>query len=231
MRIAPNADDLIALVERRCGVRIEVIPGAEEARLAYVGATSALARADGLLIVFDTGGGSSQFTVGRGGEVSEQFSVDVGAERITERYGLDRAVGISTVHLALAALATDLSRVDRLPRPDAIIGMGGAVTNLTAVRLGLQTYDPERVHGTLLDRTEIDRQIELYRSCDAAARREIDGVQPARAEVILAGALIVRVILTLLGRDAFVVSDRGLRHGVLTQRFGAHADRRVPVPG
>jgi len=231
MRIAPNADDLIALVERRCGVRIEVIPGAEEARLAYVGATSALARADGLLIVFDTGGGSSQFTVGRGGEVSEQFSVDVGAVRITERYGLDRAVGISTVHLALAALATDLSRVDRLPRPDAIIGMGGAVTNLTAVRLGLQTYDPERVHGTLLDRTEIDRQIELYRSCDAAARREIDGVQPARAEVILAGALIVRVILTLLGRDAFVVSDRGLRHGVLMQRFGAPAELETPVAG
>jgi exopolyphosphatase/guanosine-5'-triphosphate,3'-diphosphate pyrophosphatase len=231
MRIAPNADEMIALTERRCGVRIEVIPGEEEARLAYLGATSALARADGLLTVFDTGGGSSQFTVGRGGEISEQFSVDVGAVRITERYGLDRAVGVSTLHLALAVLATDLARVDALSQPDSIIGMGGAVTNLTAVKLGLKTYDPARVHGTVLDRVEIDRQIELYRTRDAAARRDIDGVQPARAEVILAGALIVRVILTLLGRDSFVVSDRGLRHGVLTQRFGAPADQRVPVAG
>jgi exopolyphosphatase/guanosine-5'-triphosphate,3'-diphosphate pyrophosphatase len=137
MRIAPNADEMIALTERRCGVRIEVIPGEEEARLAYLGATSALARADGLLTVFDTGGGSSQFTVGRGGEISEQFSVDVGAVRITERYGLDRAVGVSTLHLALAVLATDLARVDALSQPDSIIGMGGAVTNLTAVKLGL----------------------------------------------------------------------------------------------
>ncbi|WP_028066791.1 Ppx/GppA phosphatase family protein [Solirubrobacter soli] len=231
MRIAANADEMIALVEQRCGVRIEVIPGKEEARLAYVGATSALARAEGLLTVFDTGGGSSQFTVGRPGEVSEQFSVDVGAVRITERYGLDRAVGISTVHLALAVLSTDLARVDQLAQPDAIIGMGGAVTNLTAVKLGLKTYDPARVHGTVLDRAEIDRQIELYRSRDAAARRDIDGVQPARAEVILAGALIVRVILTLLGRDSFVVSDRGLRHGVLMQRFAAPSEPQVPVAG
>jgi exopolyphosphatase/guanosine-5'-triphosphate,3'-diphosphate pyrophosphatase len=89
------------------------------------------------------------------------------------------------------------------------------------------------VHGTVLDRVEIDRQIELYRTRDAAARRDIDGVQPARAEVIMAGALIVRVILTLLGRDSFVVSDRGLRHGVLIQRFGAPAgaEPRVPVAG
>jgi exopolyphosphatase/guanosine-5'-triphosphate,3'-diphosphate pyrophosphatase len=230
LRMAPNAADMLGLVERRCGVRIEVIPGAEEARLAYLGATSALARTDGLLTVFDTGGGSSQFTVGRGGEISEQFSVDVGAVRITERHGLDRPVGISKLHLALAALATDLTRLERLPRPDAIIGMGGAVTNLTAVKLGLKTYDPERVHGTVLDRAEIDRQIELYRSCDAAARRDIDGVQPARAEVILAGACIVRVILTLLGRDSFVVSDRGLRHGVLMQRFGPQARTDPPVP-
>ena len=70
------------------------------------------------------------------------------------------------------------------------------------------------------DRGEIDRQIELYRSTDANGRRSIVRLQPARAEVILAGACIVRTILDKLGRD-FVVSDRGLRHGVLTERFEA----------
>jgi exopolyphosphatase/guanosine-5'-triphosphate,3'-diphosphate pyrophosphatase len=236
LRIAPNAADMIGLVQQRCGVEIEVIAGEAEARLAYQAATSALARPDGVLTVFDTGGGSSQFTVGRGGEISERFSVDVGAVRFTERYGLDRPVGMSTLNLALAMIATALARLDDLPRPDAIIGMGGAITNLTAVKLGLKTYDRERVHGTVLDRVEIDRQIELYRARDAAGRREIAGLQPARAEVILAGACIVRVILTLLGRDSFVVSDRGLRHGVLMQRFGAQEPaggppRRVPVAG
>jgi exopolyphosphatase/guanosine-5'-triphosphate,3'-diphosphate pyrophosphatase len=99
--------------------------------------------------------------------------------------------------------------------------MGGAVTNLTAVRHGLTTYDPAVVQGTVLDRAEIDRQIELYRTRDAASRREIAGLQPNRAEVILAGACIVRTVLALLGRGSLTVSDRGLRQGVLVERFAA----------
>ena len=93
-------------------------------------------------------------------------------------------------------------------------------TNLAAVKHGLATYDPEIVQGTVLDRAEIERQIELYRSRDAAGRREIVGLQPARAEVILAGACVVLTVLRKLGRDSFTVSDRGLRHGVLVERFG-----------
>jgi exopolyphosphatase/guanosine-5'-triphosphate,3'-diphosphate pyrophosphatase len=99
--------------------------------------------------------------------------------------------------------------------------MGGAVTNLAAVRHGLTTYDPELVQGTVLDRVEIDRQIEQYRTRDADGRREIVGLQPKRAEVILAGACIIRTILTRLDQQSLTVSDRGLRHGVLVERFGA----------
>ena len=107
--------------------------------------------------------------------------------------------------------------------PQAVVAMGGAVTNLAAVRHGLTTYDPDVVQGTILDRAEIDRQIELYRARDAAGRREIPGLQPARAEVILAGACIVRTIMDKLGCDEVTVSDRGLRHGVLHERFGRSA--------
>jgi exopolyphosphatase/guanosine-5'-triphosphate,3'-diphosphate pyrophosphatase len=98
--------------------------------------------------------------------------------------------------------------------------VGGAVTNLAAVKHGLTTYDRDVVQGTVLDRAEIDRQIDLYRARDAAGRREIPGLQPARAEVILAGACIVRTIMDKLGCDELTVSDRGLRHGVLHERFG-----------
>jgi exopolyphosphatase / guanosine-5'-triphosphate,3'-diphosphate pyrophosphatase len=81
-------------------------------------------------------------------------------------------------------------------------------------------YDPAFVQGTVLDRAEIDRQIELYRSRDAEARRAISGLQPKRAEVILAGACIVRTVMEKLGKQTLTVSDRGLRHGVLAERFG-----------
>ena len=90
LRAAANGAELVDAVEARCGVRIEIIPGEEEARLAYLAARSGLGLGRGSLVVFDTGGGSSQFTFGHGDEVDEQFSVPVGAARFTERYGLDR---------------------------------------------------------------------------------------------------------------------------------------------
>jgi exopolyphosphatase/guanosine-5'-triphosphate,3'-diphosphate pyrophosphatase len=99
------------------------------------------------------------------------------------------------------------------------------VTNITAVKHGLATYDPSVVQGTVLDRAEIDRQIQLYRSRDADARRAILGLQPKRAEVILAGACIVRAVMEKLSTNSVTVSDRGLRHGVLEEKFGSRADR------
>ena len=106
-------------------------------------------------------------------------------------------------------------------RPDELVAMGGAATNLAAVKHQLAAYDPAVVHGTVLDRAEIERQIELYRSRDADARRAIIGLQPKRADVILAGACIVRTVMEKLGKESVTVSDRGLRHGVLAERFGA----------
>jgi exopolyphosphatase/guanosine-5'-triphosphate,3'-diphosphate pyrophosphatase len=98
--------------------------------------------------------------------------------------------------------------------------MGGAITNMTAVMLGLAPYDPDAVQGAVLTRAEVERQIELYRTLDVDARRQIVGLQPKRADVILAGACVVRTVMEKLVQDALTVSDRGLRHGVLLERFG-----------
>jgi exopolyphosphatase/guanosine-5'-triphosphate,3'-diphosphate pyrophosphatase len=169
--------------------------------------------------VFDTGGGSSQFTFGDPRNVSERFSVNVGAVRLTERFGLDGVVSEDALAAAIDAIAGELTRLEGRPRPDRVIGMGGAVTNLAAVKHGLAKYDHDVVQGTVLDRPEIDRQIDLYRTRTADERRAIVGLQPARAEVILAGACIVRTVLALLAADALTVSDRALRHGLLAERF------------
>lgn len=208
-------------IAERTGVTVEIISGEDEARLAYLAAVSALGLRDGAVTVFDTGGGSSQFTFGHDATVEERFSLDVGAVRYTERFGLDGAVDRATLDAALAAIAGDLARLSGRPRPAAVIGMGGAITNLTAVKHGLATYEPDVVQGTILDLGEIDRQIERFAASDREARRRIVGLQPKRADVILAGACIVRSVLTTLGVDALTVSDRGLRHGVLVERFGA----------
>ena len=220
MRIAANSAELVQAVEGRTGVTIEVISGDEEARLAYRAAVAGLGIAGRSLAVFDTGGGSSQFTFGDGERVDDQFSVNVGAVRFTERFGLDGPVSGDVLAQALQAISDDLSQLDGRPAPDALVGLGGAVTNLAAVKHGLAAYDPEVVQGTELDLAEIDRQIELYRTRTADERREIPGLQPKRAEVILAGACVARTVTAKLHRSALTVSDRGLRHGVLADRFG-----------
>jgi exopolyphosphatase/guanosine-5'-triphosphate,3'-diphosphate pyrophosphatase len=220
LRIAANSAEVIAAIRERSGVRIETVSGDEEARLAYLATTAALGPVAGATLVFDTGGGSSQFTFGHGGSVDERFSVDVGAARFTERFGLDRAVSEGQLSEAMAAIAAGLERLDGRPSPDTLVGMGGAVTNLTAVSLAMAEYDPARIQGAVLTDEEIDRQIALYRERDADARRAIVGLQPKRAEVILAGACIVRTVLDKLGKRSLTVSDRGLRHGLLVERFG-----------
>ena len=219
LRAAANGQELVDAVHDACDVQIEIIPDEEEGRLAYLAAKSGLGLARGRLVVFDTGGGSSQFTFGSGDEVEEQFSVPVGAVRLTERHKLDEAVSDEALAEALDAIAAELGCLDDRPTPAALAGMGGALTNLAAVKHELADYDPDVVQGTRLDLAEIDRQIELYRTRSADERCAIVGLQPARAEVILAGACVVRTVLTKLGCGSVVVSDRGLRHGLIVDRF------------
>jgi exopolyphosphatase/guanosine-5'-triphosphate,3'-diphosphate pyrophosphatase len=219
LRIAPNRDELLDAVRERTGVRVEVVPGEEEARLAYLATRAALGLRDQALTDFDTGGGSSQFTFGHGDHVDEQFSVPVGAVRFTEQFELDGPVDDPRLAGALDAISSELEQLDGRPAPDALVGMGGAVTNLAAVKHDLAEYDPEVVRGTLLERAEVERQVEVYRTRTADERREIVGLQPKRAEVILAGACIVLTVMRKLDVPSLTVSDRGLRHGLMAERF------------
>jgi exopolyphosphatase/guanosine-5'-triphosphate,3'-diphosphate pyrophosphatase len=97
--------------------------------------------------------------------------------------------------------------------------MGGAVTNIAAVQHKMEKYDPNVIQGSTVERAEVDRQIELYRSQSVDDRRKIVGLQPKRADVILAGACVVKTVMDKLQKTSLRVSDRGLRHGLLIDRF------------
>jgi len=143
----------------------------------------------------------------------------VGAVSYTEHFKLDQAVSAEVLGEAQAAIAEGLAALRDRPQPSAVVGMGGAVTNMTAVSKSMAKYDPDAIQGSVLSKAEIDRQVELYRSMSADERRSLAGLQPKRAEVILAGACIVSTILDELGVGSFTVSDMGLRHGVMLERF------------
>ncbi len=220
LRTAKNSSAFLEDVRARSGLDVEVISGEEEGRLAYLAVQSGLGLSPSSLVIFDSGGGSSQFTFGHGTRVDERFSVDVGAVRYTETFGLSDAVPWGRVEEAMRAIAGDLARLDGRPVPDALVGMGGTVTNLASVKHGLTRYDPDVIQGSRLERVEVARQIEMYRTRSVEERRLVVGLQPSRADVILAGACIAATVMDTLHLGILTVSDRGLRHGVLVDRFG-----------
>ena len=221
MRTAHNSQQFIDMVEQSCGVRIETIPGTEEGRLAYLAVKAGLGLAEGALAIFDTGGGSTQFTFGRGAKVDEQFSLNAGAVRFTEKYGLGGAISQEQLKATQDDIASEFTRIDGRPLPDALVGMGGAITNIAAVKHQMTKYDPDVIQGSTIERSEVERRVEMYRSKSLEERRAIVGLQPKRADVILAGACIVKVVMDKLGKDRLSVSDRGLRHGLLIDRFAS----------
>jgi exopolyphosphatase/guanosine-5'-triphosphate,3'-diphosphate pyrophosphatase len=211
----------VAALRARTGVQIEVISGEEEGRLAYLAARPAWDSNQGSLVVFDTGGGSSQFTFGHDARVDERFSVDVGAVRYTERF---RTRPRRFARGAARGHGGDFGRPLAHRRAPGSRRAGGDGRRGDQHHRGQASARHLRPDGRPGQRPRPRRDRSPDRAlpvADADARRAIVGLQPKRAEVILAGACIVRTVMEKLGKQSFTVSDRGLRHGVLAERFGA----------
>jgi len=214
LRNAKNSDEFLKLVKETSAVELRVIPGDEEARLSYLAVLSGLPLQDGKLAIFDTGGGSTEFVFGEGSAVSKRFSVDLGAIRITEKYFQADPVSQADVSAAIAEIDGVFNEHDVSGNVAQLVGMGGTVTSMGAVKHKMAEYNPDVIQGSTLTLTDVEEQIEAYSSKTIEERKEIIGLQPKRADVILAGACILKVIITRLGVDKLTISDRGLRHGL-----------------
>lgn len=219
LRTARNADAFVKRVKELTGLDLRVIPGEEEARLSYLAVLSGLPLDGGDLVTFDTGGGSTEFVYGRGAEMLRKFSVPLGAVRITEEFFVDDPVRPGSVDAAMEEIRKSLTGGGVLGSPEVIVGMGGTVTSLASVKFKMETYDPDVVQGSVLTLTELKEMAAMFASMTLEERKGVTGLQPKRADVILAGTCIVCAILDLLGASSFTVSDRGLRHGLAYELF------------
>ncbi|MBN1825565.1 MAG: Ppx/GppA family phosphatase [Candidatus Eisenbacteria bacterium] len=217
LRAARNAPDFLARAERECGVAVEILTGEEEARLSWIAALSAFDPIEGPVLLFDTGGGSTEFVFGRGGAIASRASLPLGSRVLAEAFLRSDPPGPEERTRLDHRLAFALDELEG--EAARVIGVGGTVTTLAAVFLGVEPYDPARVGGASLPLAEVERQITLYASLPGERRREIPGLHPDRADVILAGAALVRAVLRRFGAPSLLVSDRGLRHGLLIDRF------------
>lgn len=215
LRTAKNTADFTARVKELCGLTVDVLPGDEEARLAYLAVLSGLPVQEGELVIFDTGGGSTEFIFGQGKELKNRMSVNLGAVLITEKHLSDDPVKPGAVQAALAEIKDTFDKAQVKGNPVQLVGMGGTVTSMGAVKHKMVKYDPDVIQGSELTLADVEEQINDYSVKTLEKRREIPGLQPKRADVILAGACILKDILSRMNADRLVISDRGLRHGLL----------------
>ncbi|MDY3868116.1 MAG: Ppx/GppA phosphatase family protein [Pyramidobacter sp.] len=222
LRTAKNSADFAARVKELCGIDLRVIPGEEEAQLSYTAVMSGITgAADANLVTFDTGGGSTEFVFGEAGKLVRKFSLNVGAVRFTEQYLSEMPVSAEKLAEAQAAIKAELAEGGVKGPVAFLVGMGGTVTSMASVKHKMAVYDPDVIQGSELTLDDVKAQIADYAAKTLDQRREIVGLQPKRADVILAGACIVCAILELCGASKLTVSDRSLRHGLMYHLFKA----------
>ncbi|KPA09501.1 exopolyphosphatase [Candidatus Magnetomorum sp. HK-1] len=215
LRYAKNSNDFIQCVKEKCNIEIQILSGYDEARLSYLAAISSLNFVNGCNIVFDSGGGSTEFTFGKGDRIKKKVSLNLGALLITEQFFKNDPVKPEQLDQVKKFIIDHLRKIDMSSPYNNLIGIGGAVTTMAAVKHKMVTYSPEIIQGTILRKQDIYNQIDMFSSKSILQRKKIPGLQNGREGIILAGACIVYGILELFRKDQLTVCDRGLRHALI----------------
>ncbi len=218
MRDAGGGDVLVAFIRETFGVETRVLSGAEEARLTFRGATSGLNLNEHEVAVFDIGGGSTEIALGRSfnrlAAPSYAQSFDLGSVRLTERHVThDPPTVTERETLARAALHA-FALVPQLGEAMTPLGVAGTMTTLAAVSLGIHPYDGGRVHGQRMSREDVREVVDELASLELKDRRNVPGIDPRRADVIVAGGYIALGLLDHWEARSVLVSDRGVRWGL-----------------
>jgi exopolyphosphatase/guanosine-5'-triphosphate,3'-diphosphate pyrophosphatase len=216
VRDAANGEAFVGEVRDRYGLDARELTGDQEAELTYLGATAGRVR-DHALLVVDVGGGSTELVIGTGLEIRFHVSTQAGVVRQSER------------HLAhdpprddeLQSLTDDVRRIyaAAVPQamthlPEAAIGVAGTATSLAAIELELDPYDAARVEGHLLERATCEMLLARMSRMTVEQLRELPGLHPDRATVIVAGTVLLIEALRLFGLSGVIVSEHDLLYGV-----------------
>lgn len=201
VRRAANQEEFITLAQQECKCLVEVISQEEEALLSYLGVKKGLGL-DNNPFVVDLGGGSTEFISDNG----EQFilSIPIGAVE---------SINLSTIEIAQALSPLQDKKEEFSNSP--LVFVGGTATTLVAMKMALEVYRPDLVHGQVLTRREIADLYNLLELMPLDLRKRLPGLQPERADIIPKGTLIVLLIIDVLGKDEIIVSESDLLEGVI----------------
>ena len=219
LRTAGNSSEFVKMVKDATGQEIHIFSGTEEAKYSWLGAVEGL-NLKGDTVMFDSGGGSTEFVLGSGSAIKKTASVPVGAVNLSERFftvkdsPIKQTACDEAVKFVMKMLADNHIEDFRVPSCQ-VIGVGGGVAAMASVKNACESFSPQTLHGTVLTRRDITRQIKMYASLTLSERENVIGLPASRADVILGSACIVFTALRVLDVHSCVVSINGLRHGLL----------------
>src|SRR5581483_3048207 len=221
-RDATNRDDFFVPAEEIIGVAPELLSGDDEGRLSFLGATSELDADDGPFLVVDIGGGSTEFAVGKTEPVGV-VSADIGCVRITERFlhsdppapeELANAIGV--VRDVLDEVRRTVPAIDDAKR---LVGLAGTVTTVAAVEIGLAEYDRDRIHHSVLTHAAAEDVFRTLATEPRDRRVHNPGLEEARADVIVGGAIVLVTIMRHFGFDECLVSEADILDGLILSQL------------
>ena len=221
VREAANQDEFVRLTRERAGVDVQVISWEEEARLTAEGVFWQLPPS-GKTLIFDIGGGSTEYIFTHGKQVQASAGTSLGVVRLTEQF-ITRHPVVETemehltnhVHNELQQVRTRLGN----PHPEALIGTAGTVTTLAAIDQNIFPYDPKKIHGLILPLENIKRLFEDLKSKSLEERLALPALERGREDLIIAGTLLVLETMKVFDCSQLTVSEYSLREGILLQAF------------
>lgn len=221
-RDASNGADLVSKFER-IGIHAEIIPGDREGYLTFLGATYGFCRER--LMVVDVGGGSTEIVLGgtcltergRATTIDTARSIDVGARRMTELFLHHDPSTLREIEQAGEHVANELRSFFAYvrQRPSEMVSVAGTATSLAAIDLGLEPYDPERIHGYRMSGAVLLDILDRLSGMTLKERRHVVGLEPERAEVIVGGAIVLQSVMAYAGLSSTLVSEHDILYGIL----------------
>ena len=207
------------------GTPVEILTGEREAALAYAAVSHGLDAGDAPVLAVDIGGATTELTLGRGPAVEAAVSLPIGALALTEAYLRSDPPGPGHIARLVDEVDSALGAAGALAAARAsgarVVASGGTATALAALDQRLETYQPKRVHGVTLDADALAALTDRLLVLPRAARADLGPLDPGRAAILPAGALILDAVVRASGAPAVQVSDHGVRHGYLRERLAA----------
>lgn len=218
LRDAVNRDVFIEKAREKSGIKVEVIAGEKEAELGFRGVLMG-ASAEGNLLILDIGGGSTEFIFGNNDGIIKSVSIDIGALRLTEKFrGFEKDAELYSEMINFIKEKTnDIMEYLRECEISTVCGIGGTITSMSAINQKLEVYSMEKVHQSVITAEDADDISEMLRHSTEEDRKSMKGLQPKRADIITAGAVILDTIIKSLDIDRVVVSEYDNLEGLVSE--------------